>query len=392
MVSKFAGFQGGVERHLADLSVGLVRAGHEVDLFSSELLPKRARAFDVNAGSAADRAKALVQMYWNRAARQALETKVGDFEPDVVHMHSIYHQLSPSVLGVFAGPTVMTLHDYKLAAPCYTLYREGQVCRDCVGRAVPVPAVIHRCIQGSVAASAACSVEAVLYRRRYRSAADRFIVPSQFSRDAMVRAGLPREKIRVIPWASTSATHSARRFVERERVSLLFMGRLHPTKGIRELLDAWAELGSPAGGRLRIAGDGELAGLVVERTRVDPTIEYLGHVEPNRASELVAGADLMVVPSLFPETMGLSALEALVSGTPILTSGRGALSGLAGPGVLEFSEMEARVMARTLRLLISEPERLGSMREQLQRRDLSRYRPERMIREIADVYEELVSV
>jgi hypothetical protein len=81
-----------------------------------------------------------------RAAGRAVystqaRSQLGDLlaaEPrfDVAHLHNVYHQLSPSLLAPLraaAVPVVMTVHDYKLVCPVYTLTSHGQMCERCVG-------------------------------------------------------------------------------------------------------------------------------------------------------------------------------------------------------------------------------------------------------------------
>ena len=110
------------------------------------------------------KARASARMLWSTVAAAAGWTQVVDeFRPDVVHLHNIYHQLSPSVLRPLRRrglPAVMTLHDYKLACPTYLFLDKGKLCEACLGGHFR-QAVRRRCKDGSLAASA-------LPRRRAR--------------------------------------------------------------------------------------------------------------------------------------------------------------------------------------------------------------------------------
>ena len=72
------------------------------------------------------------RLLWSTSARRGMDAVLADFRPDVVHLHNIYHQLSPSILR--AGPPTrrrrasMTLHDYKLACPTYRFMDHGEIC------------------------------------------------------------------------------------------------------------------------------------------------------------------------------------------------------------------------------------------------------------------------
>ena len=80
------------------------------------------------------------------------------FQPDVVHCHNIYHQLSPSILAPVrrAGVRcVMTLHDYKLACPSYQMLDHGRLCDACVEGSL-LNAARRRCKSGSSPPAPCC--------------------------------------------------------------------------------------------------------------------------------------------------------------------------------------------------------------------------------------------
>lgn len=325
--------------------------------------------------------KSAQSLLWNSQSRTSMREVARDFRPNLVHYHSIYHQLSPSVLGALQAPSVMTLHDYKLSAPCYTLYRDGEVCDACVGKAFALPAIRFRCVSDSLPASALCAAEGMAHRRRYRSAIGRFIVPSRFAADIAVRGGLPAERVSVIPWGiernGNAVSHNSK--------VAFFGGRLHRTKGLEILLEGWRSLPSNHGAVLRIAGEGELEPLVRRVASTDPTVEFVGMLSGTEVKREIEAAAIAVVPSLFPETMGLSALEALVAGTPVLSSGRGALADLAGPGVWTLPNVDVPSMRTALVRTLIEDKAI-ELRKDLGARDLSLYSFDRMVDAIEDQY------
>ncbi|WP_154096406.1 glycosyltransferase family 4 protein [Microbacterium testaceum] len=387
IVSKFKQFQGGVESHISELTAGLMERGHEVAAFTSEdVLDAGGHVFS-KGDQGATRIHSAVSLIWNAKARESLEETVDRFRPDVIHYHSIYHQLSPSVLGVSSTPAVMTLHDYKLAAPCYTLFREGQICTECVGSRFPRPAIKYRCIGNSAAGSALCSAEQAIATPRYLKTIRRFIVPSEFSRRIMLQAGVPDEKLTKISWGVAPTLTGPGAVETSTRKTLAFIGRLHETKGLKELLDAWSRKRAD-GLQLLIAGAGQLHDLVLSRASADPSISYLGHLDAPDLERLRRQVDLVVVPSSFPETMGLSAIECLITGVPIVVSNRGALADLAGPGVAVLPELTADAIAERIDLLYADDAyELRSMKFALAERDLSLYSRTRMVDEICATYE-----
>jgi len=101
----------------------------------------------------------------------------------------------------------------------------------------------------------------------------------------------------------------------------LFLGRLHSAKGYR-----WAIEGAKRGGhRLLLAGGW--------RPSFARNIKYVGEVAGRRKAELLAGAKCLWMPALWDEPFGLTTIEALFSGTPVLGTHRGALPEVIAPDV-----------------------------------------------------------
>jgi UDP-N-acetylglucosamine:LPS N-acetylglucosamine transferase len=60
------------------------------------------------------------RIIYSQEAKRKFKKLVKSFRPDIIHIHNIYHQISPSILDVackFKIPVVMHLHDYKLICP-----------------------------------------------------------------------------------------------------------------------------------------------------------------------------------------------------------------------------------------------------------------------------------
>jgi len=94
---------------------------------------------------------------------------------------------------------------------------------------------------------------------------------------------------------------------------LLFLGRLHAVKGYREAM----RIAHQRRERLLVAGGWRL----VWR----PGVRYLGRVGGDRKAELLARARALLAPVQWDEPFGLTAIEALASGTPVVAMARGAL-------------------------------------------------------------------
>jgi glycosyltransferase involved in cell wall biosynthesis len=99
----------------------------------------------------------------------------------------------------------------------------------------------------------------------------------------------------------------------------LFLGRLHSAKGWQ-----WAVEGARRSGRRLVVAGGI-------RTWFRRGVRTLGQVGGARKRELLAGAACLWMPARWDEPFGLTLIEAMVSGTPVLGTRRGALPEVVSP-------------------------------------------------------------
>ena len=197
-----------------------------------------------------------------RSARSGLARVLADFRPDAVHLHNVYHQLSPSVVAATRRPgvpCVMTLHDYKLACPSYQMLDKGQPCDACVTGG-PLQAARRACKDGSRPASTLLAVESWLHRRLGAyDGVGALIAPSRFLAGVLARAGVYPDRLRVLRHP-VDVDHLALKAAPGGGV--VFAGRLAPEKGVDTLIEAAALLpaGRDGGHRRRRAVPGRAGG------------------------------------------------------------------------------------------------------------------------------------
>lgn len=140
-----------------------------------------------------------------------------------------------------------------------------------------------------------------------------------------LEAWFPPELIRVLPLGiepeAAPVYEEARRalgWVAGEPV-VVFLSRLHEKKGLHLLIEAWAAIDAP--GRLVIVGDGEPGYVdpLKARTASLPSVQWIGPRWGRDKWPYLQGADLFCLPS-FSENFGFAVLEALLVGTPVLTT------------------------------------------------------------------------
>lgn len=106
---------------------------------------------------------------------------------------------------------------------------------------------------------------------------------------------------------------------------VLFLGRLHPVKGVARLLDAWCSLGESIGEwKLVIAGPGETeyVATLKDKARIldgRRTVLFSGELNEAQRSAALQRADLFVMPSDF-ENFGMAIAEAMAAGLPVIAT------------------------------------------------------------------------
>lgn len=271
-----------------------------------------------------EKLRAAGRMFWSFESARKFGKLLDRMKPDLVHAHNIYHQLSPSILreakkrGI---PVFMTLHDFKLIAPNYLLYADGQVSE----RTKPKKfwkIIPQREIKHSFAASTLCALEAYLHQvmKVYEKYVDVFITPSQFMAEKIREYGINAKRIEVIANFMPQRELPA----SADRGYALYFGRLAKEKGVDVLLEAWRELSDIP---LKIAGTGpeELRLRQLASSITGSQIDFVGHLNNHALDELIAGARLVLFPSRWYENQPMSLIEAFRFKKPVIASRLGAI-------------------------------------------------------------------
>lgn len=175
------------------------------------------------------------------------------------------------------------------------------------------------------------------YVRRLSRLVQATLAPSDFVAGELARAGVERIR-RVSLGVDLDRFHPRRRgyagatrraYGLPEGPLALFVGRIAREKELDLLLASWPEVERRTGARLVLVGDGPSRQRLQRQPGSDRFVWLPFQADRERLADLMAAADLYVAPCSL-ETFGLSALEALASGTPVLTADRGGVAETVG--------------------------------------------------------------
>ena len=262
----------------------------------------------------------LLNYAWHRLEWPPVEALTG--RADVVHA------AHPLLIPARHAAQVVTIHDlFFLSSPEST---RAEIRRDYV----------------PLAAAHARRAHAVITSTEY----GKRIVTEQLE--------VPPDRVYVVPPGAPAWERLGREARLADDGSILFLGTLEPRKNVGALLDAYALLlaHGAAVPRLVLAGRAtEHAAAWLERIANPPLaghVTHLGYVAPGEREQLYASARVLVLPSL-DEGFGLTALEAMSAGVPVIASQRGSLPEvIADAGVLvdpHDAEGLADALARVIR-------------------------------------------
>lgn len=269
---------GGVENMCADLVDGLVKRGHEVTLIGAGIPGTKAGRFEVT-------------------YLEPPSDRLGEPLPEVLH--------TAAVARILALLDVDLVHDHTLAGPLLAR-----------GRALPTVVTMHGPVAGEPG-------------EYYRQLGD---TVSLVALSAAQRRAAPDLAWRGTVHNAVDVTSFPFRADKEEMV--LFLGRLHPDKGVHLAIDAARGAGLP----IVVAGKcTEPVELEYFRTfiepRLGPDVTIFGPADAAAKRDLLARAAALVFPILWEEPFGMVMIEAMACGTPVVALRRGAVPEVVDDGV-----------------------------------------------------------
>jgi glycosyltransferase involved in cell wall biosynthesis len=220
-------------------------------------------------------------------------------------------------LTAFGQPDLV--HDQGLWLPCH-----HQVVAACARRGIP-------CVVSPIGMLAPWALRYKrwkkriawwIYQRRDLRSVRCLHATSQQEVDSLRAVGL-RNCIALIPNGVELPNGGCRKPEARDQRTALFLGRIHPVKGLRNLVEAW-HIARPDGWRCIVAGPDEAGHqkelqALLRLHNLESSFEFPGMIADGGKWAKFRQADLFVLPS-FTENFGIVVAEALAAGLPVITT------------------------------------------------------------------------
>ena len=260
---------------------------------------------------------------WNVFVIKKIKRKIDEFQPNVIHIHNWHFAIGPIVIRVAkkAGiPVVLTLHNYRLLCPSATLLSKGKLFTNSIHASFPWKAVRNRVYRNSVFLTFWVAFVIWLHKKAGTwKMVNKYIVLTDFAKDLFVQSsfGIPESKFIVKPnFVSTPEIKT-----EQREEHFLFIGRLSEDKGVKILLDVFAQCKYS----LHIAGDGPLKQMVERASSEYKNIKYIGKLDKTGVENEMRKCTALLFPSIWYEGMPMTIIEAFSLEVPVIASKLGAM-------------------------------------------------------------------
>lgn len=234
---------------------------------------------------------------------------------DLVHIHNFYPLLTPSVFKASkdAGAKVVhTLHNYRLWCISGILYRDDYgICDQCSKKRFSLEGILNRCFRKSFVQSILAQMSFWFYRfSKVFDNIDYFFVLTPFQKEKVNFLGIDKKKLILKP-NSLSIPFD----IVSDKKDYIYVGRLEESKGIYKLLKVWEQLDDKF--ILTIIGSGDIEEELKLKYN-NKNIIFKGKCSREETISTILSSKYLIQPSLLYETFGLTIIEAMSYGVPVI--------------------------------------------------------------------------
>ena len=350
---------------------------------------------DFDSAGALGKLSAALEMFWSARHERAVRQLILREKPDIVHVHTFFPLLSPSVLQAAKRcgvPLVATLHDTRFICPCATSLRGTELCNRC-GDGHYLRMVRYGCFKGSRAQSLLVAANFKLHRLKgtYYRTIDRYICLNDNQMRLLADIGFdPDRMIKKYNFVTDEDANAHMPLPEGlpERYAV-FYGRIGEEKGIRVLMkiaEAAPEI------PLVVMGGGPLEASFAAWAENRENVHFLGYTPHALCLSIVRNAAFVLFPSIWYEGCSMVELETQSLGRPVIATDLGFSEEAIRDGYngLKVPLGDVPAFVEAARTCWRDPEMCERMGRNARREYEEKYQPEENYRQLISVYDGLL--
>lgn len=368
----------------------LLKDEHEVDQF----IIKNSDHLD----TFLKKAKLIFKTHYNHDSKLLIKEQLQKGKYDVMHVHNFFPLLTPSIFEAAREegvPSVMSLHNFRLMHPNGLMYYKGKIDHRSIKRSA------YNCVWDGVyrdsklqTAVVAHMIEYHRKKRTWNQYPSAFIALSKFSRNKFVEGGLPSDRIFIKPnflRDPINEYHDLK--ITSEKINrFLFVGRISNEKGIEDLLRCWMERSIPS--ELWIVGDGPLKKKLVQKSKGEKSIKWLGQCQRKEVLSLMSNSMALLFPTKWYEGMPMIILEAMSMGCPVISSDIGNPKNMIDHQIngLLFEPGKMADLYKNISWIISNPKNSKKLSENSRKKYEELYTPEKNYSTLMSIYDRAIEL
>lgn len=269
--------------------------------------------------------QSIFGMFWSAKNYKAVKHIIKKEKPDIVHVHTFFPLLSPSILYAakkMGVPVVATLHDTRFICPCATSLRGTKICNKC-GDGRYLRMCRYRCFKDSriMSLAVACIFKYHRLRKSFYNQIDRYICLNDNQIKLLKKNGFDKNKIvkKYNFVSDTDLSLSIDKYEGLPEKYVVFYGRIGKEKGIYTLMKAWNNLDIP----IVVMGAGPLENEFGKWAEENPNVYYLGYMEHEKCLKIVRDSEFVVFPSIWYEGCSMVEIETMSLGKGVIATDLG---------------------------------------------------------------------
>jgi glycosyltransferase involved in cell wall biosynthesis len=376
---------GGAEAGVVEINKVLEKNGHIVKVLSSDInmnATDRFSDYEFKTISSKNPLKTIFRLF-NPYSYFKLKNILNEYNPDIVHLHTMEH-VSPSVLFLLKKyPAIMTIHGpegFIKNLALWTLLPEHFKNNEFNKKYLTVMGRVHYFYH--------TYIQRAIYKLGFKNI-DLFVGISNFitsvSKNELQPIVTIHNFVRLLKFKNLG-----------NKNNLLFLGRVEKVKGIEYLIAALPKIIEKfPDAKLTIVGEGGYSNKMINLTKIlnlEKSVIFIKKINHNEVEKFYHDTSVLIMPSIWPEAFGRVGIEAMSAGRPVIATNIGGIPEWLDDGKTGYlvEDKNSQQIAKKVISLFSNKKLLNQMGINA-RKKAEEFRIEKHSIEIENIYKTIIT-